>query len=67
MHAHTEQRHRCTTDIKRQLAPIDLSLYLSLPKSKLCMLNNSIYSLYARGPGMQSHALRQTATDTGEW
>jgi len=29
MHDHTEQRHRYATDIKRQLAPIDLSLYLS--------------------------------------
>jgi len=26
MHDHTEQRYRYTTDIKRQLAPIDLSL-----------------------------------------
>ena len=33
MHAHTEKQHRYTTDIKRQLAPIDLSLYLTLPES----------------------------------
>ena len=31
--AHTEQQHRYTTDIKRQLALIDVSLYLTLPKS----------------------------------
>jgi len=32
MHAHTEQQHRYTTGIKRQLAPIDLSLYPTLPQ-----------------------------------
>ena len=64
MHAHTEQRHCCTTDIKRQLAPIDLSLYLSLPKSKLCMLNNSIYSLYARGPGSDTLLSRPVTCST---
>jgi len=39
MHAHTEQRHRCTTDIKLQLALIPTSLKHRFPFNESAAVN----------------------------
>ena len=66
MHAHTEQRHRCTTDIKHQLAPIDLSLYLSLPKSNYTLSPTQFiaYIHVAQGQTLLSRPVTCSTTDS---